>query len=406
MIFPQFNEGYTESESGTAIYFDLANAGFAVIAFDAASFGSRGYEFNGALGGAQGGDGTPLFYRRYPTWSLLGKIVHDGLAALDLARVSWPKSWPKSGPSGDPPHGMPGLDGSKLFVVGYDVGGRAALYMGATDTTSAGGGGGRRRGKRVKGIVSINGYTPMRSDTNSSPTGGIRRLWDWHALQPALGFFDGREAQLPFDMEDVLVEASGNASETQLLIYQQEFDRENSFAGVKASVERARRAGAAVELLSAPTVNMLNDDVHAAVIRWLKDKAGLAPNSSGDCARGKPDNMTPLRLVSCADPALVNHTQFEIVGGVMRLAQCPNHAAAVDCTQAGGMAACGKLAQAEKMILSGPLRANPDLENFHFAYDPDHGTITFKPVPPSAFGGVGIHKCLEGSGMDAQIVSL
>ena len=49
-----FNEGYTESESGTGIYFDLAAAGYAVIAFDALGFGSRGYEFNGATGGPQG----------------------------------------------------------------------------------------------------------------------------------------------------------------------------------------------------------------------------------------------------------------------------------------------------------------------------------------------------------------
>ena len=80
-----FNEGYIESESNTGIYFDLANAGFAVIAFDYSGFGTRGYEFNGAAGGPQGGEGLPLFYRRYPTWSLLGKIVHDGLAAVDLA---------------------------------------------------------------------------------------------------------------------------------------------------------------------------------------------------------------------------------------------------------------------------------------------------------------------------------
>ena len=264
-----FNEGYTESESGTGIYVDLANAGFAVICFDAASFGTRGYEFNGAIGGAQGGDGTPLFYRRYPTWSLLGKIVHDGLAALDLAQHASQRAHPGS----DPPISLPGMDASRLFVVGYDVGGRAALYMGAIDGAE----------KRVKGIVSINGWTPMRTDTNASSTGGNRRLWDWHALQPQLGWYDGKEATLPYDMEDVIVEASGTGNAaTAILIYQQELDRENDFAGVKASVAKATAAGAKVELLSAPTVNMLNDAAHSTVIGWLRGQAGLNPSTASD----------------------------------------------------------------------------------------------------------------------------
>jgi hypothetical protein len=107
-----FSEGYIESEGGTGIYFDLANSGFAVIAFDQTGFGSRGYEFNGASGGPQGGDGTPLFYRRYPHWSLLGKIVHDGLSALDLAAGAQ-----GSYPGSDPPIGTPTFDSERIYVV-------------------------------------------------------------------------------------------------------------------------------------------------------------------------------------------------------------------------------------------------------------------------------------------------
>jgi hypothetical protein len=40
--WPYLNLGYTESETGTGIYYDLAAAGFAVIAFDAIGFGTRG----------------------------------------------------------------------------------------------------------------------------------------------------------------------------------------------------------------------------------------------------------------------------------------------------------------------------------------------------------------------------
>lgn len=65
-----FSEGYIESISQTAVYYALAQAGFAVIAYDAIGFGARLTEFNGASGGTQGGNGLPLFYRRSvaPRW--------------------------------------------------------------------------------------------------------------------------------------------------------------------------------------------------------------------------------------------------------------------------------------------------------------------------------------------------
>ena len=220
---------------------------------------------------------------------------------------------------------------------------------------------------------------------------------------------DGKEAELPYDMEDVIIEASGTgetASTTAVLIYQQELDRENDFAGVKASVARAKAAGANVELLSAPTVNMLNDQAHAAVIGWLRGQAGLTPSTADDCARGLPDNMTPLRLVSCADPQQENRTRFEMSSGdgTMRLSRCSAHACAIDCGQAGGCGMAGKLAEPEKMILSGRLPAKPDLNNFHFSFDDKAGTITFNPVVATEEEEAPrLHKCFEGSGPGEQV---
>eukprot|EP01048_Picozoa_sp_COSAG05_P017191 COSAG05_NODE_2310_length_3245_cov_1.416084_5_plen_312_part_01 len=275
------------------------------------------------------------------------------------------------------------------------MGGRAALYMGAVDGE-----------ERVQGIVSINGWTPMRSDTNRSSTGGLRRLWSWHALQPALGFFDGQENQLPYDMDDVIVEASGANASTAILIYQQELDRENDYEGVKASVAKAKAAGANVELQSAPTVNMLNDAAHNAVITWLKQKAGLTPSTVGDCARGLPNNMTPLKLVSCTEPQLANHTRFEMssADGTMRLSRCPSHACAIDCAQAGDCSKAGTLSEPEKMVLSGKLSAQPDLDNFHFSVDDKDDSIRFNPVATQEGDAPILHKCLEGSGLGAQIM--
>ena len=78
------------------------------------------------------------------------------------------------------------------------------------------------------------------------------------------------------DMEDVMAEVGKS---TAILIYQQDFDRENDAKGVKRSVERAKKLGANVTIATAPTVNMLNDAAHDTVISWLTAEAGIAPPS-------------------------------------------------------------------------------------------------------------------------------
>ena len=42
---------------------------------------------------------------------------------------------------------------------------------------------------RVSAAAAFGGWTPMRTDTAARPTGGIRRLFEMHALLPRLGLF-------------------------------------------------------------------------------------------------------------------------------------------------------------------------------------------------------------------------
>ena len=247
-----FNEGYIESESGTAIYFDIAAAGFAVVCFDQMGFGTRNFELNDAAPvppqqGERNQSSLPLFYRRYPSWSMLGKLVHDARSAVDLVTTQ------ATHPGMDPPFGLPRFDTAHVFAVGYDVGGAVALYLSAQET-------------RLAGVVSVNGFTPMRTDTSASHTGGVRRLWDWYALQPRLGWYDGREHDIPYDFDDVLAAAG----DTPTLVYQQDYDRTANATEVAACVRSARAKGANVDLATAPTVNLLNDAAHSTVITWLK----------------------------------------------------------------------------------------------------------------------------------------
>ncbi len=64
-----YNEGY--GVEGTTIYHRLAEAGYAVLAYDQVGFGLRLLE------------GTS-FYDTYPQWSRLGRMVHDVYSAVDF----------------------------------------------------------------------------------------------------------------------------------------------------------------------------------------------------------------------------------------------------------------------------------------------------------------------------------
>lgn len=66
-----------------------------------------------------------------------------------------------------------------MYAVGYSFGGNVALHAAALES-------------RLTGVVSIAGFTPMRSDPCGGETGGICRLFDWHALIPRLGIFQVR----------------------------------------------------------------------------------------------------------------------------------------------------------------------------------------------------------------------
>ena len=77
----------------------------------------------------------------------------------------------------------------------------------------------------------------MRSDTSIS-TGGLRRLWQWHALAPRLGLFDGVEATIPFDYHDVLALVAPRPC----LVYAARRDRDLDSPAVSECVERAKGA--------------------------------------------------------------------------------------------------------------------------------------------------------------------
>jgi pimeloyl-ACP methyl ester carboxylesterase len=113
------------------------------------------------------------FYGRYPRWSLLGKMVEDTLAAVEALQAT------------------ESVDPRRIYLLGYGPGAMVALHAAALD-------------QRIAGVVSVAGFTPMRTDRSEKSSGGIARWCGWLPLQPRLGAFIGHESRIPYDYDEVL----------------------------------------------------------------------------------------------------------------------------------------------------------------------------------------------------------
>jgi pimeloyl-ACP methyl ester carboxylesterase len=208
----------------------LAQAGYAVLAFDQSGFGSRQVE-------------AAAFYNKYPRWSQMGHMVEDTRAAIDaLSKEAQ-------------------LDASRIYLFGYSMGANIALHTAVLDS-------------RVKGVVSLNGFTPMRTDTEDKGTGGIARYFREHDLLPRMGAFAGKEARLPYDYDELIAAIAPRP----VYVLSPQFDREATPADVKRTVEQAKKVyslyNAADNLmLDEPwDYNRLPMGTQERVVGWMKEK--------------------------------------------------------------------------------------------------------------------------------------
>src|SRR5204862_5182658 len=90
---------------------------------------------------------------------------------------------------------------------------------------------------RIKSVVSISGFTPMRTDAADRGTGGLARYSEERALLPRLGFFIGNESRLPYDFDEVIAAIAPRS----ILVVEPTMDRSTTPADVRAAVTRARQ---------------------------------------------------------------------------------------------------------------------------------------------------------------------
>jgi pimeloyl-ACP methyl ester carboxylesterase len=191
--------------------------GFAVFAFDQIGFGTR-VEY------------AKEFYDRYPKWSLLGKMTADTRAAVDaLAELQE-------------------VDAGRIYLAGYALGGKVALWTAALEP-------------RVKGVVSIAGFTPLR--TAGKELEGIAQYSHLHGLAPRLGVYTVNPSQLPVDYDDILAATAPRP----LLVVAPVLDRYADHAAVRRVVEGA---GPRVQLDAPMDFNRLPTATLERVAEWLR----------------------------------------------------------------------------------------------------------------------------------------
>lgn len=210
---------------------NMVDRGFAVFAYDMIGCGNRNEE------------GTN-FYERYPHWSKMGKSVADLKTAID-ALMNYDV-----------------IDSSKIFVTGYSYGATVALYTAALD-------------KRIAGVVSVAGFTPMRLATKEKGLEGIKAYSHLHAgLMPRLGFFVDNEAHIPYDFHEILA----CIAPRPLLIIAPEVDTDANIDDVKNCVNQAKKvfelykAEDNIELWSPHDYNRFSDQMRQKTYNWASEK--------------------------------------------------------------------------------------------------------------------------------------
>lgn len=240
-----YSGDYMVPQKGPRIYQFLAQNGLAVLAFDQLGFGGRIFE------GAN-------FYTRYPRWSKLGKMVRDVLGTVDIVAEGTERFATAFDPAFGKMPNMPLLDPYRIFCLGYALGGLVGLYAAALD-------------ERIAGVASFCGFAPMRIPSKGGRAGMLERLCFWHGLQPRLGFFKGRENELPYDFEDVLALIAPRDCLISAPIYDCDADHGDVGACVAKARTAWRNCGAQDNLtyIEPEDYNRFQSDQYAILMTWL-----------------------------------------------------------------------------------------------------------------------------------------
>lgn len=222
-----YSKGFNSYHKAEKMIQSIVDKGFAVFTYDMIGFGNRIEE------------GT-RFYSRYPHWSKMGKMVADVEGAVDaLVNLDF-------------------INSEKIIVAGYSLGAAVGLYASATD-------------ERIAGVISVAGFTPMRTNTLDRGTEGIMAWSELHGLIPRLGFFVDNESRIPYDFHEVLA----SIAPRPILVIAPELDKDAHLEDIKNCVKQAETifnlydVSEGIDLLIPNDINRFSPEMQEKMLEWL-----------------------------------------------------------------------------------------------------------------------------------------
>jgi hypothetical protein len=131
--------------------------------------------------------------------------------------------------------------------------------------------------ERIAGVVSVAGFTPMRSDTLDKGTGGVARWSRWMPLVPKLGAFVAQESHIPYDYHEVLAMIAPRP----VMVFAPKIDYQATLKDVKECVAAAGKvyelytAKEALRFEELDDYNHFSPETQKVVYERLKQVAGF-----------------------------------------------------------------------------------------------------------------------------------
>lgn len=210
---------------------DLVKSGFAVYVFDQIGFGTRAFEE------------SRLFYHRFPHWSKMGRMVADVRWAVDALEEH------------------PFINPQQIYVAGYALGGNVALYSTALD-------------HRIAGMVSVCGFSPLRTNSPGKTAEGIYEYSHLHGLIPRLGFFAGNEERIPYDVHELVA----SIAPRPVLVIAPTWDQYASFKDMQMSMDKSMDVYKLygkinqLEFYVPNDYNRFSTEMKAKMVSWLSEQ--------------------------------------------------------------------------------------------------------------------------------------